>query len=91
MPTIEADYCCGPIESALLWCGFISAVMLCLPEGTTAPELNRLFPRQTIKPLRNDPECMNALEELAARVNGRLPDPPEGHQKKEHQGAEKEK
>src|SRR5260221_258447 len=70
--TIEADYCCGPeLASAMFWTGFISAILHELPEEITAPELNRLFPRQKIKPLYNDPDCRAALEELAARVNRR--------------------
>jgi hypothetical protein len=69
MPTIEADYCTGPeIESALLWCGFISAIMLQLREDLPAPALNRLFPRQTVKPLYNDPACTKSLEELAEHL-----------------------
>jgi len=68
--TIEADYCCGPeLTSAMLWLGFISAILHQLPEEITAPELNRLFPKQRIKPLYEDPDCRAALEELAARVN----------------------
>lgn len=70
-PVCEVDYCAGPDPTMqFLWLGFITAIMRKLPEDVTPKELNFLFPRQTIKPLSLDKECIEKLVELSEMLRG---------------------
>jgi hypothetical protein len=65
----EVDYCCGPgSDEQMLWLGFLSGLMLQLPESITPAELTKLLPRQTVKPLSLDKECQEKLFKLAEHL-----------------------
>jgi hypothetical protein len=60
------DYCTGAdLDQTYLWFGFITALLFMLPEDTSESEMATLFPKQTIKPLKEDKECQRGLFALA--------------------------
>jgi hypothetical protein len=63
---IELDYCCGQHEDDwFLYMGMVAGLCLYLPESIEPHQLRRLFPQQTIRPLRQDRKCVDALFALA--------------------------
>jgi hypothetical protein len=69
-PVCEVDYCCGPnSDEQSFWLGFISGLMMQLPEAITPRELCDLFPRQKIKPISLDKDCQEALFQLAETLS----------------------
>lgn len=59
---IELDYCCGQSQDEwFLYLGIIAGLCSFLPEDIEPGELRRLFPEQTIRPLRDDRKCVEAL------------------------------
>lgn len=64
-PGIELDYCCGQHQDdCFLYMGMIAGLCMFLPEEIEPAQLRRLFPHQTIRPLREDRECVEAFYAL---------------------------
>jgi hypothetical protein len=59
---VELEYSCGKVSDEwFLYTGLIAGLCIFLPEEIDASELRRIFPHQTISPLRNDRKCVEAL------------------------------
>lgn len=60
------DYCAGDqsaYQHILLHC--VRTILSCVPESVSERELEKMFPRQDVKPIFNDPVCLDALVALA--------------------------
>ena len=63
------DYCCGDDPDQIyLWFGFVTALFFMLPEDISQNEVEKLFPRQTIKPIRLDEKLKTNLHKLAKHL-----------------------
>jgi hypothetical protein len=59
---VELEYSCGKDDAEwYFYCGLIAGLCFFLPEDIDPRELRRIFPHQTISPLRNDRKCVEAL------------------------------
>jgi hypothetical protein len=59
---VELEYNCGKYDAEwFLYLGLICGLCVFLPEDIDPKELRRIFPHQTISPLRNDRKCVEAL------------------------------
>jgi len=67
--TYSIDYCCADDP---VWLISVTAIVLAileaLPESISSHEAEKLFPRQWMKPMVNDPECWEGLAQLLDRV-----------------------
>jgi hypothetical protein len=62
----ELEYSCGrDSDEWFLYTGLIAGLCVFLPEDIDPRELRRIFPHQTISPLRNDRKCVEALFALS--------------------------
>lgn len=60
------DYCCGTDGTMInLVFHLLRAALLGVDEGLSSGEIERMFPRQTVKPIDNEPEILSELSWLA--------------------------
>lgn len=63
------DYCAGPEPAEQLFLlGLVAGTLHWLPEETTEAELGLIFPRQRIKPMSRDKECLERLLGLGKKL-----------------------
>lgn len=64
------DYCAGAEPSEQLFLlGLVAGLLSWLPEETTEADISRVFPRQRIKPMRLDKECLERLFGLSETLS----------------------
>jgi hypothetical protein len=66
------DYCAGPVVAEQFFLlGVVAGTLYWVPEETSEAELGLIFPRQRIKPMSLDKECLEALLGLGKGLSGK--------------------
>jgi hypothetical protein len=69
-PWCTLDYCAGPKPADQFFLlGIVAGICFWLAEETSEIDLQRVFPRQTIKPMSEDKECFQSLLELGEKLS----------------------
>jgi hypothetical protein len=71
-PWSTLDYCAGPLPAEQFFLlGLVAGTLYWVPEETSEAELGLIFPRQRIKPMRLDKECLERLLGLGQTLSGK--------------------
>jgi hypothetical protein len=69
---ITLDYCAGDDpQMQLILLGFVCGLCVYLPEEISENDLRAIFPKETIKPIWKDKECLESLFKLGDALRAR--------------------